>query len=175
MNKVVIQKKICVLGKFGVGKTSLIRQFVHGIFDDTYLSTIGVKVSQKLLSPIEISPGTFRQINMLVWDIEGFETDSRQLGNYLVGASGAIIVSDLTRSDSVALVSQIQQTFLEKNPAGKMIVLGNKTDVPVDKSENTAQLTQICNSLKLPHLLTSAKTGDNVESAFTKLGKLIAT
>lgn len=56
-----------------------------------------------------------------------------------------------------------------------MIVLGNKTDLPVDKRENTAQLTQICDSLKLPHLLTSAKTGDNVESAFTKLGKLIAT
>src|SRR5512136_1257378 len=45
----VIQKKVCLLGEFAVGKTSLVRRFVEGRFDDRYLSTIGVRISRKTL------------------------------------------------------------------------------------------------------------------------------
>ena len=59
----IIQKKICLLGDFAVGKTSLIRRFVEDRFDDRYLSTIGVKISRK---PMEMSEFT---LNLLIWDL----------------------------------------------------------------------------------------------------------
>ena len=64
----VITKKICLLGDFNVGKTSLIRRFVEDKFSDQYLSTVGVKVSRKSLdvkTDLEI-----HQVNLMVWDLE---------------------------------------------------------------------------------------------------------
>ncbi|MBK8429800.1 MAG: hypothetical protein IPL28_00260 [Chloroflexi bacterium] len=58
-----IQKKVCLLGDFAVGKTSLVRRFVEGRFDDRYLSTIGVKISRKTITRAEYI------LNLLVWDL----------------------------------------------------------------------------------------------------------
>ena len=71
-----IQKKICLLGDFGVGKTSLVQRFVEGRFDDKYLSTVGVKISRKTLKR------SYGEMNMLVWDLagsNGFESSSSTL------------------------------------------------------------------------------------------------
>ena len=46
----LLNKKICLLGDAAVGKTSLVRRFVYNLFDDKYLSTIGVKVSRKTVA-----------------------------------------------------------------------------------------------------------------------------
>lgn len=173
--KSLIQKKICVLGMFGVGKTSLIRKFIYDVFDDQYLSTIGVKVSQKLLPPLEVRPGQFRQINLLIWDVEGFEKNSPQFKKYLIGASGAFIVADLTRKETIECIPDIKNLFTSINPQGQCLVLGNKSDLIDSKHPNSEDLSTICAKLKLSFLLTSAKTGDNVPSAFEKLGKLIAS
>lgn len=43
----MVKKKVCMLGSFGVGKTSLIRKFVHNAYSDRYVSTVGVKVDKK--------------------------------------------------------------------------------------------------------------------------------
>ena len=173
--KSLIQKKICVLGMFGVGKTSLIRKFIYDVFDDQYLSTIGVKVSQKLLPPLEIQPGQFRQINLLIWDVEGFEKNAPHFKNYLIGASGAFIVADLTRKVTIKCIPDIKKLFASINPQGQCLVLGNKFDLIDSKHPNLDVLSAICAEQELPFLHTSAKTGENVPSAFEKLGKLIAT
>ncbi|MBN1363277.1 MAG: hypothetical protein JW976_00580, partial [Syntrophaceae bacterium] len=68
-----VNQKICLVGIFASGKTSLIRRFVFNQFDEKYLSTIGVRVSQKLLSPLESKSKKLIQINFLIWDIEGLE------------------------------------------------------------------------------------------------------
>ncbi|HNO94753.1 MAG TPA: hypothetical protein PKJ84_11315, partial [Anaerolineales bacterium] len=60
-----IQKKICLLGDFGVGKTSLVQRFVEGRFDDKYLSTMGVKISRKTLKR------SYGKLNLLIWDVAG--------------------------------------------------------------------------------------------------------
>jgi GTPase SAR1 family protein len=60
-------KKVYLLGDFSVGKSSLVRRYVEGRFDDKYLSTIGVKISRKVLERDEYA------LNLLIWDLAGGE------------------------------------------------------------------------------------------------------
>ncbi len=76
------QKKICLLGDFAVGKTSLIRRYVEGIFDEKYLTTVGVVVSRRMLVREHDS------INLLIWDLAGGRDFSHT--GYLIGVSGAL-------------------------------------------------------------------------------------
>ncbi|NEN93649.1 MAG: GTP-binding protein, partial [Okeania sp. SIO3H1] len=91
----MISKKICLVGDFGVGKTSLIRKFVDRQFSDQYLSTVGVKISRKKvdLPKIEVEKNNFLQL--LIWDLEGHTKFKAIAPNYLKGASGAIVVADV--------------------------------------------------------------------------------
>jgi GTPase SAR1 and related small G proteins len=61
----MINKKICMLGSFSVGKTSMVQRFVYSVFSDNYLSTVGVKISKKQIN----IDGT--DLNMVLWDLEG--------------------------------------------------------------------------------------------------------
>ena len=92
----IVQKKICMLGSFSVGKTSLVRQFVEGQFTDKYLSTIGVKVSRKTVERPQ------SQLKFLIWDLAGGDDFTQVGNNYLRGAKGALIVCDLTRAETLA-------------------------------------------------------------------------
>ncbi|MFN3372526.1 MAG: Rab family GTPase, partial [Chloroflexus sp.] len=85
--------KICLLGEFSVGKTSLIRRFVEGIFDERYLSTLGVKISRHSLTIDHID------MNLIIWDTTGGERFNQIVQNYYRGAAGALLVCDLTRPD----------------------------------------------------------------------------
>ena len=74
----LIKKKICLLGAFAVGKTSLVERFVYDRFDEKYLTTIGEKISQKLLPPVQDTrSGQLCQHNVLIWDIAGLEKFDR--------------------------------------------------------------------------------------------------
>lgn len=90
-----LSKKVCLLGDFAVGKTSLVRRFVHDYFDDQYLSTIGVKVSRKT---INIAQGEqIVELTMMLWDLAGSEEFTHLRASYLRGAAGVLLVGDLTR------------------------------------------------------------------------------
>ena len=107
----MIQKKICMLGDFGVGKTSLIKRFVEGRFDDRYLSTIGVKISRRVVKQAD------NEINLLIWDLVGgeflAETTER---NYMRGASGALLVCDLTRLNTLDILPEYLTRLKTINP-----------------------------------------------------------
>ena len=87
----MIQKKICLLGGFGVGKTSLVSRFVHSIFSDKYLTTVGVKIDKK-----RVDLGS-QQVDLVIWDIYGEDDFQKVRMSYLRGASGYLLVADGTR------------------------------------------------------------------------------
>ncbi|MEM8829505.1 MAG: Rab family GTPase [Cyanobacteria bacterium P01_G01_bin.19] len=169
----VISKKICLLGDFNVGKTSLIRRFVENKFSDTYLSTVGVKVARKSVQ-IRIDL-TIHQVNLMVWDLEGNTKFRPITPSYLKGASGSIIVADLTRTNTLSSLSQHINLFLKVNPQGTIAIAFNKADlVPQEKLDKlleaygTFDRTQI-----LSTYATSAKTGNNVAEIFERLSRSI--
>lgn len=156
----MIRKKILLLGDFSVGKTSLIKRYIDGTFDDKYLTTIGVKISKKVLTV------AVAECEMLIWDIEGATPSKKIPLSYYRGASGAIFVSDVTRGDTMVGLKAHKEIFLSENPDSKFVVAYNKVDmlngVPIEKIEQEIKS-------KEDVFLTSALDGKNVETLFIKL------
>jgi small GTP-binding protein len=164
----IISKKICFLGDYGVGKTSLIRRFVDRQFSDQYLSTIGVKISRKLVEIPALNSLESQQVQLLIWDLEGRTKFHAITPSYLQGATGAVIVADINRKDTIDRVREHAQLATSANPKGiKLIVALNKTDLNEDESHEMP-LFQDYPEILVTYL-TSAKTGQNVDEIFQKL------
>ena len=165
----VITKKICLIGDFSVGKTSLIRRFVENKFSDNYLSTVGVKISRKSLSITEDTE--LERINLLIWDLEGKTKFKSITPTYLKGASGAIIVADLTRSDTLENLNQHIDLFLKINLNSKIAIALNKADLIQEEKLN--KLIELYGSSDYSQVIdtyhTSAKTGKDVDRIFQEL------
>ncbi|GGA18006.1 Rab family GTPase [Okeania sp. KiyG1] len=167
----MISKKICLVGDFGVGKTSLIRKFVDRQFSDQYLSTVGVKISRKKvdLPKTDVEKNDFLQL--LIWDLEGHTKFKAIAPSYLQGASGAIVVADVTRQETIDNLSERLELFLSVNPKSVAILALNKSDL-VD-AEMINQLLSKFEHQEDKRVIatysTSAKTGDNVDDIFHKL------
>ena len=159
----VLQKKVCLLGDFAVGKTSLVHRFVEGTFSDKYLSTIGAKVSRKLVSVQGC------MISMLIWDLVGGEA-TRLMRNYYRGASGAILVCDLTRNETFDVLIRYAESFREVNPKSPVIIVGNKVDLITERTVDDARLARLAAKFRTAWYTTSAKTGEHVEELFLALG-----
>ena len=169
----VITKKICLLGDFSVGKTSLIRRFVEDEFSDRYLSTVGVKVSRKSWDIKTDLNLNLDRVNLVIWDLEGNTKFKSITPNYLKGASGSIIVADLTRTNTLSSLNQHLNLFLEINPQGTIAIALNKADlVPQEKLD---KLLELYSSYDCDRILgaypTSAKTGANVTDLFNRLSQ----
>ena len=152
-------KKIVMLGHFGVGKTSLVRQFVDSAFNEDYLVTVGVHVKKRT---IEIGA---QEISLLIWDIEGNTAIDKARKSYLLGTHGFIYVFDITRPETYEHIANEMTYLSEKHPAIPVCVVGNKADL------FTEEFTQ--DFFKDEHFkncfYTSAKTGKNVAETFQEI------
>lgn len=166
----VISQKVCLVGDFGVGKTSLIRQFVDRQFSDQYLSTVGVKISRKLVSMSDATQ-EMKQLQLIVWDIEGSTRFKAIAPTYLQGAKGAVIVADVTRESSIQNLEDHVQLFRSVCPKSSLIIALNKIDLMEDNErEGIFQgISTKFSNLKIPIYTTSAKTGENVDKIFQSL------
>jgi small GTP-binding protein len=166
-----VSKKVCLLGDFAVGKTSLVRRFVYNLYDDKYISTIGVKVSRKTVAVARADKVV--ELTMMLWDLAGSEEFTPVRASYLRGAAGAVLVCDLTRSETLDGLKSYVDDLLDLNPEARLILAANKSDL-IDWQELTLEQIEIFTSqLALPYYITSAKTGDEVETLFRHLGRLL--
>ena len=122
----MLQKKICLLGAFGVGKTSLVRRFVDTIFSDTYLTTVGVKIDKKL-----VTVGN-EQMALILWDIAGEDEVAAVRVSYLRGAAGYLLVADSTRPETLETAASIQTRIQAELGAVPFLALLNKADLLED-------------------------------------------
>ena len=163
----MVSKKIILVGDFSTGKTSLIRRFVDNQFSDSYLSTIGVKISRKniLLEKEEVQG--------LIWDIEGGTQTKPIIKTYLIGAHGCIIVADVNRYDSIENIATYIQTVQNITPNTSFVLALNKSDCleSEDKERLLYEVSEKYNNITSHIYLTSAKTGENVESMFYTLAQ----
>jgi small GTP-binding protein len=167
----IISKKICLIGDFGVGKTSLIRRFVEQQFSDKYLSTVGVKISRKSIKLSDNEAQHLPELQLLIWDIEGSNKFKAIAPSYFQGAKGAIIVGDVTREETLIHLTEHIQNFLAVNPNSYIIIALNKSDlIEAEHLANIHQMYQFKEiSCVLGTYITSAKTGSSVDELFQKL------
>lgn len=158
-----IQKKICLLGDFAVGKTSLVRRFVEGRFDDRYLSTIGVKVSRRVLTR------PYGAMNLMIWDLAGSEEFKET--TYLQGTAGALIVCDLTRRSTLETLINYATNLYAISKGVPLVFIGNKVDLSEQIVIKERELKTIAEDFGSPYVFTSAKAGTQVEIAFNLLAE----
>ena len=161
--------KVCMVGAFGVGKTSLVRRFVHQQFDESYHTTLGVKIDTRIIDTIEIP------VKMVLWDMEGadpFEAEKRPLArirSYMKGAHGLILVADGTRPATVKTALGLYHDFCREFQFIPAIMLANKADLTTEWRFDDSVLPD---RLNVYH--TSALNGQNIDIAFTALGKTLS-
>lgn len=166
-----LSKKICLLGDYAVGKTSLVRRFVYNLFDDKYLSTIGVKVSRKVIAlPRDTD---IVELTLMLWDLAGSEEFDDVRASYLRGSAGAIVVCDMTRPTTLEMLPKYVAELRAVAPAARLIVAANKSDLTEERQLSEQQISDQAAELQAPCYLTSAKTGANVEESFRQLGQLL--
>lgn len=162
-----LQKKICMIGGFSVGKTSLVRRYVQSIFSETYLTTVGVKIDKKT---IELDD---RSVNLILWDLAGEDDISSLRMSYVRGAAGYVLVADGTRPATLDVALSLRTRVEADYGALPFVLLLNKSDL---KDQWAVRDTEI-EALKQNGWwvgLSSARTGEAVEDAFKDLALRVA-
>ncbi len=160
----MIEKKICMLGAFAVGKTSLVRRLVTSCFSEQYHTTIGVTVDKKSLA-VDGTP-----LTLVLWDLYGEDEFQKLRRSYLRGSSGYLLVLDGMRRATLDIALHIQQSVADTLGPVPFVVLINKHDRRGEweiTDDDLARLAQRGWSF----LTSSAKTGQGVEEAFTTLAR----
>ena len=166
-----ISKKICLLGDFAVGKTSLVRRFVYALFEDKYISTIGVKVSRKtVVLPHEEE---VVELALMLWDLAGSAEFSRVQASYLRGAVGAVLVCDVTLPETLDSLLAYADDLWRVSPDARFVCAGNKSDLEGQQQLALEDIERAVAALEAPCYLTSAKTGRGVEALFRRLGQMV--
>lgn len=158
----MIKKKICMLGAFAVGKTSLVQRYVAGIFSEKYFTTIGVKIDKKTIVRNE------QVVELLLWDIYGEDKFQNVQTSYLRGASGYFLVIDGTRRETLETARILQNRAEEAIGKKPFVVVINKSDLKSEWEIDTNTLDEALSG-SIAVIETSAKTGRCVEEIFTTL------
>lgn len=163
-----LQKKICMLGAFAVGKTSLVRRYVDSLFSDRYLTTVGVKIDKRI-----VTLGA-AEVSLILWDIAGEDDISQVRPSYVRGAAGYLLVADGTRPATIDVAQSIQQRMEAEVGKLPFVVLLNKRDLQnlwSVSAEDIAALQRAGWTVRM----TSAHSGEGVEQAFQTLAERVTS
>lgn len=161
----MLKKKICMVGEYGVGKTSLVRRFVDSIFSERYLTTVGVKIDRK---DVTVGPAS---VTLMLWDLAG-EDELIQLNlSHLRGASGYILVVDGCRASSLKKAVELQQRIAERLGPLPFVLVLNKADLRDQWEIQSA----VISDYGWPTFETSAKAGSGVEEMFLALAASVVS
>ncbi len=159
-----IQKKVCMLGGFSVGKTSLVKRFVTGQFSEKYHTTIGVKIDQKSLC-VDAT-----EMLLVLWDVYGEDDFQKVRASYLQGSAGYLLVIDGTREDTLEVAHQLRALAIQSMGPVPYALVINKSDLREAWQVDPEMYKDLASNACLV-LETSAKTGEGVELAFAELAK----
>jgi small GTP-binding protein len=162
----MIQKKICLLGAFAVGKTSLVARFIKSIYDEKYHTTVGVKVDKKEV----VVNG--QVVNLIVWDLAGEDEFQKVNTSYLRGAAGYLLIADGTRLNTVETARMLHTRVAQASDALPFIFLINKADLSAEWEVEEKTITEL--QEQGWHVFkSSAKTGESVEAAFQQIAEMV--
>lgn len=159
-----LQKKICMLGAVGVGKTSLVRRFVESLFSERYQATVGVKIDRKAVAVGD------QALNLMLWDLQGETEQQRVRPEYLRGAAGYLLVVDATRRDTLDTALDLARRATDVAPGAAIMLVLNKTDLAMERVISDADLAGLATGgWRIG--LTSARSGEGVDAVFRQLAE----
>jgi small GTP-binding protein len=156
-----VAKKVCMVGSFGVGKTSLVRRFVESIFTESYMTTIGVLISKKVLIVGQT------RIELILWDLAGDDDVTPLRVSNLRGASGYILVADGLRAGTLEKAQELRHRVEETAGVLPFVLAVNKSDLRQVWQIKDATIGALSKSWAV--FPTSAKTGQGVDKMFRTL------
>lgn len=162
----MLQKKICMVGAFATGKTSLVAKFVYSIFSEKYQTTVGVKIDRKTVNVQE------QELNLILWDLYGEDEFQKLRTSYLRGSSGFLLVADGTRKSTLQTALELQQRVEDAIGKVPFVLVLNKWDLQ-DEWELEPENLEAIENKGWTVIRTSAKTGLNVEEVFQTLATKI--
>jgi small GTP-binding protein len=162
-----LQRKICMLGGFSVGKTSLVKRYVNSVFSETYLTTVGVKIDKKT---VDLSD---RMVNLILWDLAGEDDISSLRMSYLRGSAGYVLVADGTRPSTLDVALSLRQRVEADCGPLPFVLLLNKNDLLEQWAIRDDELEDLRRNGWWVQS-SSARTGEGVEDAFRALAVSVA-
>ena len=160
IRQAMIQKKICMVGSFAVGKSSLVARYVQNKFSEKYQTTVGVKIDRKEID-IDGIP-----VRLILWDLHGEDDFQKVRATYLRGSSGILLVADGTRPETMAVARRLKDTATDAVGDVPFVLLINKNDLTESWAVDDANAEA---EFGCPVLRTSAKSGERVDDAFLLL------
>jgi len=154
--------KVIILGDSGVGKTSLMNQYVQKKFDTRYKATIGAEFLSK---EINIDG---QDVKVQIWDTAGQERFQSLGSAFYRGADACILVFDVTSMESFSHLTSWMEEFNIQAGKRDCVLIGNKVDLNDKRSvtSRTAQTWCQKNDENIKYFETSAKDNSGVEEAF---------
>lgn len=159
--------KVCMLGAFAVGKTSLVRRYVHSMFSEKYQTTLGVKIDKKNL---EVDG---RAVEFLLWDLAGEDEFIHVRSSYLRGSAGGVLVADGTRDDTLDIVFDLRDKLYREVGEVPVVLLINKSDLRDSWSIDEQRLDELRDD-GWRVIETSARDASNVDLAFDTLARQLS-
>ncbi|MFX0195266.1 MAG: Rab family GTPase [Candidatus Hodarchaeota archaeon] len=162
--------KLAIVGNEAVGKTSLIRRFVEKAFEEDYKATLGVNIMTKTIK----FPDEETTMKLSIHDMGGQEQFARVRKAYFRGTHACFITFDVTNRESFENVkSWYEQTIKYAGESTAIILLGNKIDLEEERVIEENDIAEFIREFKCPYIETSAKTGDNVDTAFSLISMFL--
>lgn len=157
----MIRKKLCMVGAFAVGKTSLVQRYVSSIYTEKYHTTVGVKVDKKIV-PMNEHP-----VHLLLWDLAGEDMYAQLNMAYLRGMAGYVLVVDGTRRATLTKGIEIVRRCREQYPQAFALAAMNKLDLQADWEVTETDMAELRRE-GVEVYLTSAKTAQSVDELFAR-------
>ncbi len=158
----MIRKKICMLGAFAVGKTSLVERFVKSIFNARYQTSLGVKIDKKSLVVRD------QEVELILWDLAGEDEFMKVRLSYLRGAAGFLLVVDGTRPGTLDTALALREKAVAEVGEVPFAFLINKADLGEEWRMDARDMERLSGQ-GWAVFETSAKNGRGVEEAFVAL------
>ena len=168
MTQPTLQKKVCMIGGFSVGKTSLIKRFVESVFSETYLTTVGVKIDKKT---VDLGGSS---VNLILWDVAGEDDISSFKMSYMRGCAGYVLVADGTRPSTLAVALSLRARVEAEHGPLPFVLLLNKSDLQEQWAIGSAEMDDL-RQAGLSVRASSARSGEGVEDAFRELAVRVTT
>eukprot|EP01066_Platyproteum_vivax_P009744 Platyproteum_vivax@DN4311_c0_g1_i1.p1 len=164
----VTKYNLLVLGEKSVGKTSLILRFCEGVFDESYITTLGVDLKKHVLTL------NGQKVQLQIWDTAGQERYRTITPNYYRQAAGIVLIYDLSRADTFQLINTWLRG-IDENAGSEveLILIGNKSDLDSKREVPRQAAATLAEQLDIPFFETSARYGTNVEEAFRVLAERV--